>query len=352
MLAQHGVYEHRAEAVAGGRHAADGETGMATHEIGIRLGNRLAEKASELRRVDAMRAGSHHEHRAIRGLRAKDERIGDLRDVTAEKFRGRFRRARCAGKLDDARRAPCALERFSYALHAGTRQDAGIGSHSRKGRQIILGRMELLAWAWDIAVHLDARLAQFVQEHGVWVYALLFCIIFCETGLVVTPFLPGDSLLFVVGALAAAGNMDIALVMAVLVAAALCGDNVNYAIGRWTGTRLFSRWLNPIHMQRTRDFYARHGGKTIVIARFVPIVRTYVPFVAGLGAMPYPRYIVYCVLGALLWVGSLCLAGYFFGNIPVVKENLTLVIIVIVLLSISPGLLAWMRSRASVQGEG
>jgi membrane-associated protein len=211
--------------------------------------------------------------------------------------------------------------------------------------------MEILTWAWDLAVHLDAHLAAFVDEHGPWVYALLFLIVFCETGLVVTPFLPGDSLLFVVGTLAAAGGMDIGLVMAVLVAAALCGDNVNYWIGRWTGMRIFGRWVNPAYLKRTHDFYERHGGKTIILARFMPIVRTYVPFVAGLGAMPYPRYIAFCIAGALLWVGSLCLAGYFFGNIPAVRSNLTLVIVGIVLLSITPGLVAWMKGR-SVQSHG
>ena len=205
--------------------------------------------------------------------------------------------------------------------------------------------MELLAWLWDLAVNLDDHLALFVQQHGAWVYALLFAIVFCETGLVVTPFLPGDSLLFVVGTLAAVGGMDIVLVMAVLVAAALCGDNCNYFIGRWTGTRLFGRFINPVYLQRTHDFYERHGGKTIILARFMPIVRTYVPFVAGLGAMPYGRYIAFCVIGALLWVGSLCLAGYFFGNIPVVKDNLTIVIIVIVLLSISPAVVAFLRRK-------
>jgi membrane-associated protein len=212
--------------------------------------------------------------------------------------------------------------------------------------------MELLATLWDLLVHLDQHLAAFVAQHGPWVYGLLFLIVFCETGLVVTPFLPGDSLLFVAGAIAAVGGMDIVLVMAVLVGAALCGDNVNYWVGRWAGSRLLARWINPVHLQRTHGFYERHGGKTIIIARFVPIVRTYVPFVAGLGAMPYARYLAYCVAGALLWVVSLCLAGYFFGNIPAVKSNLTLVIVAIVLLSISPGLRAWARSRrkASVQG--
>src|ERR1041384_7162058 len=211
--------------------------------------------------------------------------------------------------------------------------------------------MELLAWFWDLVVHLDAHLAAFVQQYGVWVYALLFVIVFCETGLVVTPFLPGDSLLFVAGAIAAAGGMDIALLMATLVAAALCGDNVNYWVGRTLGVKVFQRFINPEHLKRTHEFYERHGGKTIIIARFVPIVRTYVPFVAGLGTMPYLRYIVFCVAGALLWVVSLSLAGYWFGNIPQVKSNLTVVILVIVAISISPGVIAWLKSR-SVPRQG
>jgi membrane-associated protein len=213
--------------------------------------------------------------------------------------------------------------------------------------------MELLGWVWDLALHLDVRLAEFVQLYGVWVYALLFVIVFCESGLVVTPFLPGDSLLFVVGALAAVGNMNLFAVIAVLVAAALCGDNANYWIGRWFGKKLLVKWINPAHLQRTHDFYERHGGKTIIIARFMPIVRTYGPFVAGLGAMPYGRYIAFCVAGALLWVVSLCTAGFFFGNIPAVKNNLTAVILAIVLLSVLPGLIAWVKNRkGSVQGEG
>ena len=211
--------------------------------------------------------------------------------------------------------------------------------------------MDLVVTLWDWVVHLDRNLGLFVKDHGVWVYALLFAIVFCETGLVVTPFLPGDSLLFIVGTLAAAGGMDIGLVMAVLVAAALCGDNCNYFIGRWTGTKLFGKFINPHYLKRTHNFYERHGGKTIIIARFMPIVRTYVPFVAGLGAMPYRRYIAFCVAGAALWVGSLCLAGYFFGNIPAVKDNLTVVIVAIVLVSVSPGLFAWLKAR-SAQRQG
>ena len=212
--------------------------------------------------------------------------------------------------------------------------------------------MEIAAQLWDLVMHLDRHLAAFVAQHGLWVYALLGAIVFCETGLVVTPFLPGDSLLFLVGTIAAAGGMDIRTVMAVLMAAALCGDNVNYWIGRWAGPRVFhyreSRWLNPRHLERTHAFYERHGGKTVVIARFVPIVRTYVPFVAGVGTMPYLRFIAFSAFGALLWVVSLCLAGYFFGNLPMVKNNLSAVIVLIVLLSVSPGLVAWVRHRAAM----
>jgi membrane-associated protein len=216
--------------------------------------------------------------------------------------------------------------------------------------------MEILSQAWEIAVHLDVHLAEFVALHGAWVYALLFAIVFIETGLVIWPFLPGDSLLFVTGAIAAAGGMDIATVMAVLVAAALAGDNVNYGIGRWIGPRIFqyeeSRWFSPAHLRRAHAFYERHGGKTIILARFLPIVRTYVPFVAGIGAMPYLRYIGFCVAGALLWVISVCTAGYFFGNIPLVKNNLSVVIVLIVLVSMAPAVFAWGRARLVRQRQG
>ena len=203
-------------------------------------------------------------------------------------------------------------------------------------------------------MHLDVHLADFVAMHGAWVYALLFTIVFIETGVVIWPFLPGDSLLFVTGAIAAAGGMDIAAVMAVLIAAALCGDNCNYFIGRWAGPRVFqhkkSRWFNPQHLARAHAFYEKHGGKTIVLARFIPIVRTYVPFVAGIGSMPYARYIGFCVAGAVAWVVSLCSVGYFFGNLPVVKQNLSVVILLIVLISISPGLIAWLKARTEKKG--
>ena len=213
--------------------------------------------------------------------------------------------------------------------------------------------MELLATLWDLAVHLDQHLAAFVAQHGAWVYGLLFVIVFCETGLVVTPFLPGDSLLFVVGALAAAGGMSIALVMAILIAAALCGDNCNYWIGRWVGPRAFSgkvRFLNRDYLARTHAFYEKHGGKTVVLARFAPILRTFAPFVAGVGAMHYPRFLRFSIAGSLLWVSLFVLGGYFFGNLPVVRENFSLVILAIIAISLMPAAVeafrAWRRAGA------
>ena len=209
--------------------------------------------------------------------------------------------------------------------------------------------MDLLVWALDFVVHLDLHLQELVAQYHTGIYAILFLIVFIETGVVVWPFLPGDSLLFVSGALAAAGDMDITTLIIVLICAALTGDNVNYWIGRLVGPKVFqrerSRWFNPAHLARAHDFYERHGGKTLILARFIPIVRTYAPFVAGIGAMPYLRYLGYCIVAAVVWVVSLCLAGYFFGNIPMVKQNLGIVIVLIVLVSISPGVFAWARSR-------
>ena len=209
--------------------------------------------------------------------------------------------------------------------------------------------MEFAAELWDFFLHLDEHLAAFVAQHGAWVYALLFAIVFTETGMVVMPFLPGDTLLFVVGAIAAAGGMDIVTVMCVLVAAALTGDNVNYWIGRWAGPKVFraedARWFSRRHLERTHAFYERHGGKAIVIARFVPIVRTYVPFVAGIGSMTYAKFLAYSVAGALLWVVSLCLIGYWFGNLPLVKDNLGVVAVLIVALSMTPLAAEYFRAR-------
>lgn len=211
--------------------------------------------------------------------------------------------------------------------------------------------MELLAPLIDLVVHLDDHLQALVANYGAWVYLILFLIVFCETGLVVTPFLPGDSLLFVAGAIAAAGGMNIHLLVLLLFIAAVLGDAVNYGVGHYLGPRVFksreSRWLNPRHLERAHAFYERHGGKTIIIARFVPIVRTYAPFVAGAARMPYPRFALYNVTGAALWVVSLGYAGYFFGNIPVIKNNLTLVILAIIFLSILPGVVEYLRHRNS-----
>ena len=209
--------------------------------------------------------------------------------------------------------------------------------------------MELLTQLMDVVLHLDQHLQALVASHGAWIYLILFLIVFCETGLVVTPFLPGDSLLFVAGTVAAAGGMDIHLLVLLLIIAAVLGDAVNYGVGHYIGPRIFShsesRWLNPKHLQRAHDYYEKYGGKTIIIARFVPIVRTYAPFVAGAASMTYSRFALYNVSGAVLWVTSLGYAGYFFGNLPVIKNNLTLVIIGIIILSILPGVIEILRHR-------
>jgi len=209
--------------------------------------------------------------------------------------------------------------------------------------------MDLITAIIDIALHLDVHLKDLVIEYGTGVYAILFLIVFIETGLVIWPFLPGDSLLFVTGTLAAAGDMDILMVMLVLIAAALTGDNVNYWIGRLVGPKVFhyerSRWFNPAHLARAHAFYERHGGKTIILARFMPIIRTFAPFVAGVGAMTYGKFLAYNIVGGLLWVGLFTILGYFFGNIPAVQENFTLVIIAIVFLSVLPPIYEVLRSR-------
>ena len=209
--------------------------------------------------------------------------------------------------------------------------------------------MELLAQFLDIVLHLDRHLVAMVQEYGVWVYAILFAIIFSETGFVVTPFLPGDSLLFVAGAIAASGAMDVNMLAFTLAVAAIAGNMVNYAIGRWLGKRFFtdrgSKWLNPRHLDKAHAFYEEHGGKAVIISRFLPIVRTYIPFVAGLGAMEPGRFTMFNIVGAVLWVGSLTYAGFFFGNIPWIKGNLTLIIVGIIVVSLVPVVLAWLKSR-------
>jgi membrane-associated protein len=207
-----------------------------------------------------------------------------------------------------------------------------------------------LAQFIDIVLHLDTHLLTLVQNYGAWVYAILFAVIFCETGLVVTPFLPGDSLLFVTGTLAALGAFDVHAIFAVLALASFSGDNVNYWVGRLLGPRVFARdgstLFNRRHLDRTHAFYEKHGGKTIVIARFMPIVRTFAPFVAGIGRMHYARFACFSFAGSLFWIGFFVYGGYFFGNIPLVKQNLTAFILAIVAVSIAPGIIGWLRSRA------
>lgn len=209
--------------------------------------------------------------------------------------------------------------------------------------------MEWITAAADILLHLDRHLEALIAAYGVWVYAILFLIVFCETGLVVTPFLPGDSLLFVVGTLAGAGLLEIGWIIPGLILAAVLGDSVNYWIGGRVGPAVFRRddsWLfKRRHLERTRLFYERHGGKTVILARFIPIVRTFAPFVAGIGRMAYGRFLAYNVAGAVLWVVLFAGAGYWFGDLPVVKQNLTFFIFAIIFVSILPGVIEYLRHR-------
>jgi membrane-associated protein len=209
--------------------------------------------------------------------------------------------------------------------------------------------VELLAQFVDIVLHLDQHLAVLIQNYGTWIYAILFLIIFCETGLVITPFLPGDSLLFVAGTMAATGAMDVHGLFALLVIAAFTGDNTNYWIGRFVGPRVFkqanSRLLNPAHLRRTQNFYEKHGGKTIVFARFMPIVRTFAPFVAGIGRMHYSHFMMYSFGGSVLWIAFFVYGGYYFGNIPFVKNNLTAFILGVIVISIMPAVIAFVREK-------
>ncbi|NYS28461.1 MULTISPECIES: DedA family protein [unclassified Pantoea] len=216
--------------------------------------------------------------------------------------------------------------------------------------------MEFLHFLVDFILHIDVHLAELVAQYGIWIYAILFLILFCETGLVVTPFLPGDSLLFVAGALAAlpGNDLNVHIMAALLVVAAVLGDAVNYTIGRLFGERLFSNPNSKIfrrsHLDKTHAFYARHGGKTIILARFVPIVRTFAPFVAGMGHMSYRHFALFNVTGALLWVLLFSYAGYLFGDLPVVQENLKLLIVGIILVSILPGVIeVWRHRRQAKQ---
>ena len=209
--------------------------------------------------------------------------------------------------------------------------------------------MEYVAQFFDIVLHLDQHLTWLADNYGVLIYAILFAIIFCETGLVITPFLPGDSLLFVAGTLAATGSMDVHGLFALLALASFLGDNTNYWTGRFVGPRIFtreqSRLLNPAHLERTRQFYDKFGPQMIIFARFLPIIRTFAPFVAGVGRMNYPQFLYYNVLGGIVWVVLCTMFGYFFGNVPVIKQNFELVVVGIVLMSVLPVAWEWWASR-------
>jgi membrane-associated protein len=220
--------------------------------------------------------------------------------------------------------------------------------------------MELLTTFIQYILHLDQHLTVLAQNYGVWIYAILFAIIFCETGLVVTPFLPGDSLLFVAGGVAAtagsdgANAMNVHMLVLLMIAAAFLGNTVNYFIGRYLGPRIFSKprdsiFLKQAYLDRAHEFYEKYGGKAIVLSRFIPIVRTYAPFVAGIGNMSRSKFVMFNAIGAVAWCGSLIYAGYFFGNQPWVKKNLSLVIIGIIILSILPGIIEYFRSKAKAK---
>jgi membrane-associated protein len=210
------------------------------------------------------------------------------------------------------------------------------------------GAVEALRHLIDIVLHLNRHLEGMVADYGPWIYGILFLIVFCETGLVITPFLPGDSLLFAAGALAASGGLSLSLVVGLLIVAAVLGDTVNYAIGRFAGDglqRRFPRVVKKEHLDRTHAFFEKYGGKTIIIARFVPIIRTFAPFVAGAGHMSYRFFMVYNVVGAVLWVVLCSLAGYFFGNLAFVKNNFSAVILAIIVISILPAVVEILRER-------
>lgn len=214
--------------------------------------------------------------------------------------------------------------------------------------------MEFLQYVVDLFLHLDKHLDVIIQNYGTWTYLILLVIIFCETGLVVTPFLPGDSLLFAAGTFAARGSLDVNLLFLLLSFAAILGDTANYWIGAWIGPRAFSgriRFLNQRHLQRTHEFYERHGGKTIILARFVPIIRTFAPFVAGIGAMNYTRFIAYNVIGGVAWVALFVYGGYAFGGLETVKHNFTLVILAIIGISVLPIAVEFLRAWLAPKPE-
>ncbi len=215
--------------------------------------------------------------------------------------------------------------------------------------------MNMITSFIDIMLHLDKYLNLIIQNYGTVTYIFLFIIIFCETGLVVTPFLPGDSLLFAAGAFASLGSLNIAVLFLILGIAAVLGDTVNYLIGKTIGGKLYHknnlRFIKKEYLDRTQEFYERHGGKTIILARFIPIIRTFAPFVAGIGEMSYLRFISYNLIGGISWVGLVTFMGYFFGNLPAVKNNFTFVIFAIIFISILPGIIGFIKQRLNKKYE-
>lgn len=209
--------------------------------------------------------------------------------------------------------------------------------------------MEWITWLIDVFLHLDRYLDMIIKYFGVWTYLIVFLVIFCETGLVVTPFLPGDSFIFALGTIAALGSLEIGLLMLVLAVAAITGDSVNYTLGKFVGPRVFhqpdGRFLKREYLDRTHKFYEKHGGKTIFLARFIPIIRTFAPFVAGIGSMHYGHFLFYNISGGVAWIVFLALGGYYFGNMPLVKNNFTLVLLAIIVISILPGIIEFFRQR-------
>jgi membrane-associated protein len=215
--------------------------------------------------------------------------------------------------------------------------------------------IELISGLIDFILHIDQHLQEIIGRYGTLTYLILFLIVFCETGLVIMPLLPGDSLLFAAGTFAALGSLNPWLLILLLCIAAIAGDTVNYWIGRWVGPRAFDgriRWLRQDYLRRTEEFYQRHGGKTIVLARFVPIIRTFAPFVAGVGRMDYGKFIGYNVGGGVLWVTLFTLGGYLFGNLPVVRDNFSLVVLAIIAVSMIPLVTEWIKARKRAAGAG
>jgi len=213
---------------------------------------------------------------------------------------------------------------------------------------IILIDIKTIEYFIDLFLHLDSHLNELILQYGAVTYIILFLVIFAETGLVITPFLPGDSLLFAAGTFAALGSFDVVVLSILLTVAAILGDTVNYWIGHYIGPKIFhkeTKFIKKEYLVRTHNFYEKYGGKTIIFARFIPIIRTFAPFVAGIGAMTYSKFILYNVVGGIVWVALFVFSGYFFGNIPLVKNNFSLVIIVIIIISVLPGVIEFLRHR-------